>query len=447
MNLLIVTHVFPPLNAIGSQRPYSWAKYWSRFGHTVCVLTTQKESFDGSLDPEFDFSQLESVHIESVKYWPFSRSHSEISSNQPKNFQDNNSKSSPSLLSKIKALTKRIRQNLGMGAVFSVRNLWIKPAVQRGIALHQQHHFDWIISTYGPPAPHLVASQLSQKLNVPWLADYRDLWFGTHYQNAQGPFAQRQKKTEDRALAHAKIITTVSDPLRQQLEERFNKPTFTIENGFDLDEISDIKQSFRAQSTYPKKGGGSEPIHLVYTGTVRTGAQVNQPLFEAIYQLYQQDKSLAQKLKVSFYGAELGEVPELVQAYQLKNIVNIHGLVPRLQALKLQREADALLFLDWKDSSVDGILTGKLFEYLYAGRPILGIGSYAHLAPGKLIQDSGCGQCLGIDINHIANAISTLIQYQSLPYSPNVDLLKLYTREALAQKMLDRILQINSSCS
>ena len=42
MQILIVTHYFPPENTIASLRPYSWAKYWTRSGHQVTVLTTQE---------------------------------------------------------------------------------------------------------------------------------------------------------------------------------------------------------------------------------------------------------------------------------------------------------------------------------------------------------------------------------------------------------------------
>ncbi len=44
MKILIVSFFFPPQNAIGGQRPYSWAKYWSRKGHEVHVLTPIKEA-------------------------------------------------------------------------------------------------------------------------------------------------------------------------------------------------------------------------------------------------------------------------------------------------------------------------------------------------------------------------------------------------------------------
>ena len=42
MKILIVSIYFPPYNSIASLRPYSWAKWWSRQGHEVTVLTMPK---------------------------------------------------------------------------------------------------------------------------------------------------------------------------------------------------------------------------------------------------------------------------------------------------------------------------------------------------------------------------------------------------------------------
>ena len=50
MRILIVTHYFPPENAIASLRPYSWAKYWTAIGHQVTVLTTQEAVSEQNLN-------------------------------------------------------------------------------------------------------------------------------------------------------------------------------------------------------------------------------------------------------------------------------------------------------------------------------------------------------------------------------------------------------------
>lgn len=63
MNILIVAHHFPPENAMASLRPYSWAKYWSKLGHRVCVLTTQKEVFDAPLTLDLDVTPFDVVEL------------------------------------------------------------------------------------------------------------------------------------------------------------------------------------------------------------------------------------------------------------------------------------------------------------------------------------------------------------------------------------------------
>lgn len=432
MNILIVTHVFPPLNVIGAQRTYSWAKYWSKLGHSVYVLTTQKELFDGFIDPEFDFQGIQSVNIEEIKYWPFSNHKIAHSGGVP-----GRSGMTHDLLSKIRSISKMARQRLGMGAVLSVRNLWIRPAVSRGVSLHGQHDFDCIVSSYGPPAPHLVASQLQKALQIPWVADYRDLWHGNHYQDAAGVFSFIQKYIEDRTVARASLLTTVSDPLRDTLAARFCKETLTIENGFDVDEVDQAALACELKNR--------QKISLVYTGTVRRGKQCVVPLFEAIKALSLKKTNLSHQLEVLFYGRELGEVPYLIDDYGVSQIVKISGFVNRNEILGIQKSADALIFLDWKDTRIDGILSGKIFEYLYSGTPILGIGSYQNLAPGRLLQESGCGVCLEQSSKRIEAILTQLLLGQPITYSPNSVILKKYSRQRLAEKMIDHISKIVSS--
>lgn len=436
MNVLIVTHVFPPLNVIGAQRTYSWAKYWAKAGHVVCVLTTQKETFDGAIDSDFDLKDIRLVKVEEVKYWPFSKQKLTT-----KTLNQNSKSTSNFLTAKIRPLSKKIRQKLGMGAVFSVRNFWIRPAVKKGVSLHKQYNFDCLVSSYGPPAPHLVASQLQKRLKIPWVADYRDLWYGSHYQDAAGVFSWIQKNVEDRAVSKASLLTTVSEPLRDALETRFKKKTLTIENGFDVSEI--------AEPISLNAANDKNKITLVYTGTVRRGQQCVIPLFEAIQALNLKSLALHSQLEVLFYGRELGEIPELIDSYKLSQIVKISGYVNRKEILAIQRQADALIFLDWKDTTIDGILSGKIFEYLHAGTPILGVGSYSRLAPGHVLEASGCGLCLEDSSERIESVINQLLAGYLVPYSPNPSVLQRYSRQTLAEKMIEQISEIvneNSSC-
>jgi len=48
--------------------------------------------------------------------------------------------------------------------------------------------------------------------------------------------------------------------------------------------------------------------------------------------------------------------------------------MPHNEVIKLQREATVLLLSSGREPESGGIMTGKFFEYLAAGRPILGFG-------------------------------------------------------------------------
>ena len=144
-------------------------------------------------------------------------------------------------------------------------------------------------------------------------------------------------------------------------------------------------------------------------------------------------------MEILFYGKELGEIPDLIDSYKLGEIMKIAGFVNRQEILTIQRQADALIFLDWKDTSTDGILSGKIFEYLYAGTPILGIGSYQSLAPGYLLEESGCGLCLEDSSEGIESVINQLLLGYPIPYSPDSSVLQRYSRQKLAERMIEKI--------
>ena len=430
MKILIITHEFPPLNTIGALRPYSWAKYWSRMGHDIKVITTKKEKFDGILNSEFDWSDLNAVEIEELEYLPSvfrpKTSLSPVQKNQVKEKQKFD------FYSIIKTYSKYIRQLLGVGSLISIRDLWIPPAVKRALQIYQYWKFDCIVSTYGPPAPHIVAGIIKRKLNIFWLADYRDLWYQTHYLATKFPFSILQKEIENFIVSKADRITIVSDPLKERLRERFGNKVVTIPNGFDTE-----KKPKELHSIFQKDC----KIRLAYTGKIRKYKQDLNPLFEAICRLKQQRLNLQSKLEVLFYGWQLEKVPSLIENYNLSDIVKLPGAVYREDALQIQRSVDALLFFDWEDDSVDGILTGKIFEYMYSGTPVLGIGASEKTAAGRLIQEAGIGICLGKSVEKIAKCIEKLLNHEEIYYSPSQEVLQQYTRESLAKKMLEQIIE------
>ena len=174
LKILIIAHAFPPMNATASHRPYSWAKTWSNMGHSVYVLTTRKYPFDGSMDLNYDLS---GIHLFTVDYLKGRN----IKTAETKSFKEDE----VSYWEKAKTLTRRFRFGLGMFA--DLRMLSLLPLIKKGKEIVYKHNISVIVSTYPPEVVHMAARWLSKKFNIPWVADYRDLWFqeGRLYQTTQ----------------------------------------------------------------------------------------------------------------------------------------------------------------------------------------------------------------------------------------------------------------------
>ncbi len=418
IKLLIVSHYFPPLNKMASLRPYAWAKYWSRMGHEVGVLTTVKEPYEGPSNLEIDLAER-SVRIEEVPYLSLRK------------YTKSPNYMSVSAQPKMKDFLKRAFRFIGIDP-FSP-HLWIAPAVRRAYALYSEWPYDVIVSTFGPPACHIIASKVKKKLPVFWVADYRDLWYGSSLLTGYWPFSWFEKQIEYYFVKRADLITTVSEPWKDMLSKRFGDKVITIENGFDVEDLSAIEQG----SIFPDDG----KIRFVYTGTYYPERQDPEPIFKALERLKRTRLPIDEKIEIIFYGVKRIKLQKLIVKYNLDTIIKTPGVVDRKTALQAQRDANMLIFLDWLDTSFKGMLTGKLFEYLYAGTPVLCIGSGSDTSAVRLIKEAGIGFTVGMSDKMIRDIIEKLLSGEKLSYSPSPEILAKYTKEKLSEKMLEKIIK------
>lgn len=413
MNLLVVCHYFPPLNTVGAFRPWSWAKYWTRHGHRVTVLTTKKYPFDGAFDQTLR-DEIDQMGVRVIEV-PYLRRTNDV--------QKRSADSGPSKITVLKYLLRQVRRKM-LGTTLDIRRLWVNPAVRAAVDAHGQEPFDAVISTFGPPACHQAAFRFKRLTGIPWIADYRDLWADHHYAG-YWPFSTMARRTEDRLVAEADLITTTSEAWRKVLAGRFQVPTLTVENGFD-------KERMAAVSNCPFPRDGKKRI--VYTGTLYTGDRDPTPLFAAINHLRSRIPDLHERLEVLFYG-DLETLDAVVASHQVQDIVKVNGPVDLDTSLAMQKFADALLFVDWRER-VKGFLTAKLFEYMNAGTPVLAIGGSPDLDASRLIQQTGTGLALGKDPERISEVLENLISDKHIPYDPDREFIDLYSREALAMRLL-----------
>ena len=366
LRILLVAYCFPPMNTIASHRPYGWARAWRDLGHDVHVLTPVKRAYDGPMDLECDLSGI-AVH-------EAGRAARRAEAPRP---------ASAARWERLKSATRRARASLAMFG--DPRQLSYFALVHEGRRLLAGARFDLIVATSPPEVGFFAARALGRESGVPWVADFRDAWFHDTRLHHSRLAASLAGPVNRRLVRDAAALVTVSEGLRKRLANYLRREVLLSYNGyFEEDAPASTRHEAAADSR----------LHLVYTGRVYPGKQDPEPLFRALAALRRTLGNPAARLVVDFYGFDNPWLADLVARYPLGDQVRLHGHVAHRASLAAQRAADALLFLDWSDASAEGVLTGKLFEYIGSGRPILALGPRPDSEAAALIERTGSGVTL-----------------------------------------------------
>jgi len=433
MKILIVTAYFPPQNSIASLRPYSWAKYWSRWGHDVTVLTTLKLPHpSNSPMPYTGFRVLEVPvpGVSAIRSALRKLDGRESSLPVGGDLAPLQSSSLPSS-NPLRRLTTTLRLRYGIFASCRMpdhHDLW---ALRSLLAVSAQK-WDVIISTGGPYSTHLVGYILKRRGNTGrWGVDWRDLWTDNHIYPGLPLVRMVERYAEHKFHQHADVITTISEPLAAKLRLKAGNKVKVIYNGFDPEDYENLPVA----RIFPEDG----VFRIVYTGTLYPGKRDPTPLLRAIKILDEQGKISPRQLQVVMAGAN-ADVSDMAQREGVSAYVHYAGFVPRQDALRMQRDADALLFLEFEAPGVEGILTGKLFEYLFVQTPIIAVGISKDSAAGQIIENSGRGRAYGKDIQKLADELLQMLKtgarsQREQPGELHLDI-RQFSRAAQAERLL-----------
>lgn len=368
MRILIITQYFPPLNSIASHRPYSWAAAWSKSGHDVHVLTTAKYAFDGPADLDYDLSGF-TVHTVPYLGTDTKRQATQVSTRRR----------AAQKWDRVKLLTRRLRLGAGMFGEFA----WVayRALLKKADELVRDNKFDFIISTSPPEVVHFVGHKVAHAYGMPWVADYRDLWFADMRINQFRASSWLTGRLKRPILKQAIAVTTVSQGLAQRLGKFLGRQAYICYNGF-----------FRREGAAPGiRPWDDDRRHIVYTGRMFPGKRDPDRFFAGLAMAMQKDPRLSARLMVDIYGYDDPWIRQGIATHGVGECVTVHGLVSHADSLNAQAHADALFFLDWMDDKAEGILTGKLFEYLSSSRPILCIGSRYDTEAAQIITQARVG--------------------------------------------------------
>lgn len=426
MRILLITTIFPPYKAGPAVRAYSFARYWARAGADVSVLTTAKHADQQGFDVPFAGFSVTQLAFEPPRLLSRLRGQEKTSAEA-----GDPSPSTAFWLDWLRSLRQR-RGIYNLVRMPDLSDFWVRPA--RAWA-RSNGPWDMVVSSSGPYTPHLVALALRREGRTrAWVADFRDLW--TEHPSFPGlfPFTLLERHLERSCFRHVDATTSVSEPLVHRLAAVTGKPSWVTYNGFDPELAAMVSD----EPAFPKDG----VVRLAYTGALYTPGRDPAPLLLAMAELDQETDNLGQRLSLVVVGPQPNEWQRLAETHNVQHLLDNRGYVHPVESWRIQRDADALVFLDWHRPD-DGILTSKIFDYLIARAPILAIGAAPESPLGDLIRRSRRGTHLGNSPAAIRETLKRLLNEGAdcIEAAGEPEVIAGFTRESQALQLLARLEQ------
>ena len=250
---------------------------------------------------------------------------------------------------------------------------WIKPSVKYLLQYLKEHTVDAIISTGPPHSMHLIAKALHEKLNIPWVADFRDPWTDIDFYKdlkLTGRSDRKHHRLERQVLTEADRVVTIGWDCARGLESHGAKDVAVITNGYD-----DMAET-PCKTSHGEAGQDVETSTFTMSHIGIIGANRNPETFwQAVADIVKgRPQSQGKPLRIRLIGQVDNSVLESIKRNGIENYVELIPYIPHNQVAEEQQKSDALLLFINNTPNAKGVLTGKIFEYMASGRPILCIG-------------------------------------------------------------------------
>jgi len=277
---------------------------------------------------------------------------------------------------------------------------WLYPALEKGKEIIENNNIDAIISSSSPVTCHLIAKELKDKYQIPWIADLRDLWTQNHNYGYSPIRKKLDEKLERETLSAADQLITVTPTWSKQLESLYkNKIVHSITNGFDPENLNVPQKPLTHKFTITSTGNiykKQDPLKFLIA------------LREVIDNKYIESDDI----DVRFYCPLNKNLSKNIKKLGLSNVVKQYGVVSRNVSLEKQKESQLLLLLNWEDIRGRGWYPLKIFEYLAAQRPILATGGLGDDLIQELLKYTKAGD-YAENIDDIKNCIiNSYISYK-----------------------------------
>lgn len=346
--LLMINYYCPPVKAVGAVRVANLYRHARDYFEQIHVLTTsnqaifQQEESPATYEsiayiPTFDFRRILRFFRKNVTYF----------SSQKKKHP-------------VKRFIIRLIDSFPFNLLIGDGGLlYILAGYRQACQLVKKEGITHIFSSFRPYSDHAIAYLLKRRFpHLYWIADFRDVQVDPNRKNVLLPGFQHGCNRQ--ILKKADLLTSVSKGYTQYLS-RYNEQAFCLYNGIETG------------NEQPKDLAPFSKFTLAYTGTVYPDLQNPSILLQALRELIAEGQIPAAEIQLVLAGRD-GEVwKNWANQHHLSDLLTDLGTLSRTEALQVQHRSHINLLLSWSSSELGGVLTGKLYEYLQHGHPILAV--------------------------------------------------------------------------
>jgi len=330
-------------------------------------------------------------------------------------------KTSPSILQKLKNVINDF-------CIPDKGIFFVDRYVKQASRLIVEHNISSVIVSSPPHSTQIIGLKLKRKFGnrIKLIVDYRDSWNTTAIFQKKCWLTKRISLSKEKeVLRTADWFTYISQPMLEKINDTFidvTNKSLLIMNGFDLN----LKTGINDADFLNKE------LTIGYFGSISD----NPESFRDPSRFLEALTKLNNNIKLVFYGSTV-----LNKNWKecLGDKLEINGTVSHTEALKLMKTMNLLLVIHSESTGGEEVLTGKIFDYFLAQRPVLVVGP-KNMEAARLVRENHLGYCMNIyDENEMVNTLQKIYidwqQGQLVSYT--LEDVEEFSRQKQFAKLLD----------